>query len=291
MKRLVLFVLSLGLAITCLASTSSGKYFSKGLVNYDLSTTHSLVIAPDVYCFEYEEPGLMREKGLFYGAHLDYMYLMRPDPEDPKTPFGERVKKFFIGVESRFAAGRVDYESNGTGSIDDVSDYAIEVRGIYGFEWAIFKSMSVSPYFGLGYRYLNDDSGGRQTTTGHLGYERESNYLYLPLGARLSLPIFKKTLIGGAVEFDVFLSGKQRSHLGDVISGYEVVENRQKSGYGGRASVFIRQEFKAVDIFVEPYIRYWDIDDSEITVGSGSIAWIEPENHTIEAGLKLGVRF
>lgn len=292
MKKLVLLFFMLSLVLTCHADTPSSKGFTKKcFANYAYSSKHSLTIAPEAYYYEYEEPGLMKTEGLYYGANLDYMYSAYPDPKDPKNPFGKQFERFFAGLESRLAMGQVDYESNGTGSMDDIDDCVIEIRSVFGFEAMMSESVSLSPYFGVGYRYLNNDSGGRQTTTGHWGYERESNYYYLPIGARLSLSVADHTSVGGLIEADIFLFGRQRSHLGDVVPGYETIENDQESGYGLRASVFIEHEFKVMAVVLEPYVRYWDIADSEITWGSDFTGWIEPENQTIEAGLKLGVRF
>jgi hypothetical protein len=291
MKKLVLLCLISSLLLRCYADVSYTRVFSNGYVDYNYATKHSLTIAPEVYHYEYKEPGIMKNDGLYYGAHLNYMYSIYPDKTDQKNPYGEQVEKFFVGFQSRFAKGRVDYESNGAGSMNDIDDYVIELRSIFGFEAKLSRSLSLSPYLGFGYRYLNNDSGGRQTTTGFFGYERESNYYYLPLGARLSLSVADQTRVGASVEGDVFLSGKQRSHLGDVVPGFETVENDQETGYGLRASVFIEHEFKRAGVFVEPYIRYWDIDDSEIAIASDFSAWIEPENQTLEAGLKLGAWF
>jgi hypothetical protein len=284
MNKLVASLFVLNIVLTSYAGSSSSKGLPSGFVDYAFNTKHSLTIAPEIYHYEYEEPGVMKTEGQYTGVHLDYFFSIYPDPTDKKNPY-ERVTRFFAGAESRYADGSVDYESNGTGEMDDIDDYVFEIRALLGFDATMYQSVAISPYVGFGYRYLNNDSSGRQTTTGHFGYERESNYYYIPLGARLTLSVASHTLIGGTIEADFFLYGKQKSHLD------EVVINDQESGYGARASIFVEHDFKHVAVFIEPYIRYWNIDDSEITVDSNFMAWIEPENNTIEAGLMLGVRF
>lgn len=282
------FTLVTTLVLSGYVATSFGGAYA----GYDYSTQHSLTVTPDAYFYEYKEPGLMKIEGLYYGANLDYMYSILPDAKDPNNPYPKDIKKLFAGLESRFAMGRVDYESNGTGSMDDIDDYVFETRIILGYEWKSSQSLSVSPYLGFGYRYLNNGFGGRLTTTGHWGYDRESNYFYLPIGARMAWPITGHTLLGGAIEFDLFFNGKQISHLEDGGVGAGTLENKQESGYGIRGSVFIEQEFKAVAVFIEPYIRYWDIDDSEVSIDSNFVfVGIEPANRTLETGLKLGIRF
>ncbi|MBZ0165495.1 MAG: hypothetical protein K8I00_01720, partial [Candidatus Omnitrophica bacterium] len=146
-----------------------------------------------------------------------------------------------------------------------------------------------------GYRYLNDDSAGKRTTTGAAGYERESNYLYLPLGIGYTLPLEEGWTVAAKVEYDVFLTGEQKSHLGDAITGLNTVKNDQDSGWGVRGSVKISRETERFDFFVEPYIRYWEADDSEISaitysgvlVGFG----LEPENNSLETGARIGISF
>ena len=291
MKKTLLSVLISAISLSVCAEEAYPKLFSSGSAEYHYYTAHTLEIAPEIYQYKYEEPGLMENDGLYYGVNLNYVYSIHPDPADIRNPFGKKMERLYFGLESRYAEGRVDYESNGTGTMDDIDDYVAEVRGIFGFETMLTKSLSLSPYFGFGYRYLNNDSGNRQTTTGHRGYERESNYYYLPVGARMVLDVTSTTLIGASIEADVFLSGKQRSHIGDVVPGYETVKNDQESGYGARASVFIEHEFDTASVFIEPYIRYWDVDNSEIAMGSDFTFWIEPENKTVEAGLRFGAAF
>lgn len=292
MRKLAMLMFGLNILLLNHVYAEDDGGFSSGYVDYAYNTRHSLLIAPEVYQYKYEEPDLMELEGTYTGINLDYAYSILPDQNDESNPYGKTIKSFFVGVESRYAEGSVDYSSNGTGSMDDIDDYVVEVRPIVGFEARMTESVNVTPYLGFGYRYLDNDSSGRQTTTGHSGYERESNYYYLPLGARLAYLATPNTQIGASLEADIFLHGTQKSHLEDVEPSLYTVSNHQNSGYGLRASVFVEQDFKMLSVFVEPYVRYWKIDDSKLVVDYDYlVAFVEPKNSTIEAGLRVGVRF
>ncbi|MDD5347739.1 MAG: hypothetical protein PHT59_03905 [Candidatus Omnitrophica bacterium] len=128
-------------------------------------------IGTEVYRFTYEEPSVMQESGAMVGLTGSYSF------------FRENC---LLRAEARAASGEVDYTSIGTGSISGIDDYAFELRALAGYDiidrafGAGIKDSSCIAYTGLGYRYLEDDSGGRASTTGHYGYRRESNYFYSP---------------------------------------------------------------------------------------------------------------
>ena len=98
---------------------------------------------------------------------------------------------------------------------------------------------------------------------------------------------------GVTVEYDVFIDGNQTSHLEDGNVGYDTSTNDQNDGYGLRGSVRVMKQTDAIDFFVEPFVRYWDIEDSEVslTTVNGAVvgAGLEPTNNTTEYGLKIGI--
>jgi hypothetical protein len=247
-------------------------------------------IGTEVYHFEYEEPGVMEEKGLFYGIRLGYTgrdwvtTSLESSPADGGTMFR---------AEGRLAFGQVDYDGGVIDletsevtpySMDDIDDWVFEGRLLLGADW-LHRSALNTLYLGIGYRYLNDD-----TSFDPVGYERESNYLYLPVGYQLDGSNESGWSLGFGAEFDVFISGNQRSHLSDVDPTYSDVDNRQDSGYGYRASVKLQHKSKNGIFVLEPFIRYWDIDDSEIEyfeVSGTTYEVIEPANETTEYGLSI----
>ncbi|MFC1804711.1 hypothetical protein ACFLZ3_02660 [Candidatus Omnitrophota bacterium] len=243
-------------------------------------------IGYEYYNFIYEEPDVMRDEGFMQGLYAYYTYYGYFTPEF----YGN--DRYMFRLEARYADGEVDYENSG--SMEDIDDYAFEVRGLVG---SVFTNGNYAaiPYLGFGYRYLNDDSGGRITSTGYYGYERESEYYYIPAGVNLIADLDNGWFFETNLEFDIFCSGQQTSHLSDVDSGYNDLENDQNNGYGARASLRLRKDFGLIDIVIEPYIRYWNIkksEDSNFTYSNVIIGYgYEPKNNTREYGLRGAIRF
>ncbi len=123
MRKLLVSLFVLNLLLTFQVHANSTQGFSSGFVDYGFDTKHSLTIAPEFYHYEYEEPGVMKLDGQYTGIQLDYAFSAYPNPEDENYPFGETIERFFFGLESRYATGDVDYESNGSGSINGIDDY------------------------------------------------------------------------------------------------------------------------------------------------------------------------
>ena len=230
-------------------------------------------IGPELYSFEYEEPGVMKEEGMFYGVAFGATY--REWVSDyPRQAVSDN--KMMVRGEGRFAFGQVDYDGalmDGTPlTIKGIDDFAMEGRMLLGPEWLISNILSTL-YAGIGYRYLNDDS-----SSDPYGYERESNYYYVPIGFEIDTDLQAGWSLAGGIEYDYFLWGLQRSHIFPTI-----IENEQNSGYGYRASIKLQKKSKDVNFVIEPFFRYWDIDDSEIEYG----IFMEPANNTTEYGIQL----
>ncbi len=257
----------------------------------------SVEIGPELSYFKYKEPGLMKEEGLYYGlsGSLTSRFPPYTDNEDLFNQPTSRTGTTMVRLEGNISWGEVDYKSEGTGELENIDDRLFEIRGLGGFDyetsdWAVF-----TPYFGVGYRYLNDDSGGKITTTGHRGYERESNYYYSPVGAELNMELGSGWSLGLTSEYDIFWFGKQKSHLGDAVAGLGTLSNEQKEGWGYRGSLRLQHTGENVDVLFEPFYRYWEIEDSDISnvtfngvvVGYG----LEPENFSKQFGLKTALKF
>ena len=237
-------------------------------------------IGPELYSFRYKEPGYMKEEGTFYGVVVGYTYRgWIPDP--PKQILSDN--KTMIRAEGRFAFGQVDYEGETWGGTpvtqDNIDDFAMEGRLLLGLEW-LGEDILNTLYAGIGYRYLNDDSSSDPG-----GYERESNYYYIPIGYEVNTNIRAGWSLVGKVEFDYFIWGLQRTHLSDV--GLLDVDNQQDGGHGYRASVKFQKMSKDAVFVIEPFLRYWDIDNSDVEYAGYDIYVREPANETTEYGIQL----
>lgn len=216
----------------------------------------------------YEEP-LMKEKGFMGGIAGSLAY----------------HNNLMLKAEGRLSGGLVNYDghlANGTPcTIDYIPDYMLEFRGLGGYDFPILTATILTPYIGFGYRYLNDDSSFDPS-----GYERESNYYYSPIGVE-TITELKGWSIGATIEYDYFWKGIQKSHLSDSNPGLSDAKNDQKGGYGWRGSI----KFQKNRLIIEPFIRYWDIDKSEVQdityYGTYyGYAW-EPKNNSTEIGIKI----
>jgi hypothetical protein len=138
---------------------------------------HSWDLGTEISYIRYKEPSVMEEKGVMYGIVGSYAYR------------GElfKLQRCMLKAEGKFAYGQVDYKNSGT--LDNIDDYILEFRGLGGYDFSILKASTLTPYVGIGYRYLNDDMSGMTTSTGARGYERESNYLYSPIGVEIITPL------------------------------------------------------------------------------------------------------
>jgi len=238
---------------------------------------HTWELRPEISYIKYEEPGVMKESGFMYGIGASYTY----------------HNNIMIKAEGRYSYGQVDYENSGT--IDNIDDYIIEVRGLAGYDFKVSSISTITPYIGAGYRYLNDDMAGRVSSTGAAGYERESNYYYSPIGIETFSQLSNGWSYGINIEFDIFWKGEQKSHLSDADASYNDLENDQNDGYGWRGSVRFQRKGKKADYSIEPFIRYWNIKKSEkenwtssgVIIGYG----YEPKNNSTEFGLIFSIRY
>ena len=233
----------------------------------------------ELYTVTYEEPGLMEQTGVMAGLIGSYAY----------------HNGWVFKGELRLAKGQVDYTSQGTGSMSDIDDLVYEARALVGYDVMMSDFGAVTFFSGFGYRYLEDDSAGRTTTTGHWGYLRESNYFYSPIGIESVSRVSERWRLSFLFEYDYFWKGKQESYLSDVDPAFGDVTSNQNSGYGLRVSLGLDYLLSWGVVSFEPYLRYWDISDSEVNTISyaGSVialGW-EPANSTTETGIMVSCRF
>lgn len=257
-------------------------FFYFNSASAELFKERAAEVGAEISHISYEEPGVMEDKGMMYGVSGSYTY-HNPGPT------------FMLKAENKFSYGQVDYSSTSTGDMDDIDDFMYEIRGFGGYDFFPSQTLAITPYAGIGYRYLNDDSGGMTTTTGAKGYERESNYLYSPVGIEVTAGLENNWSLGGVIEYDLFWLGKQKSHLSDASAGFGDLENDQNKGYGIRGAIKLQKKSDNIDFLIEPFIRYWNIaksNESDVTYQGVIIGYgYEPKNNSTEIGLKLAINF
>ncbi len=271
------------------SAVQSLEAFDEKNGQWDMGTTISYI--------RYEEPDFIEEKGAMFGIFGRYTYRSDENAElnsiTDVLDFYAENKMF--ALDSNLAFGSVDYESVSTGTVDNIFDLLFEIRGLAGIDMPVGDDTVLTPYLGFGFRYLFDGLGGKTTTTGHVGFDRESRYYYLPFGIETLTQLDDVWSFGLNVEYDLFLSGKQESHLEDVAAGLSTLENDQDNGFGVRGSVKLIREGEKYNLLLEPFVRYWQIDESNIATitcgGTPCAAGVEPKNNSFEVGARVGVRF
>jgi hypothetical protein len=249
---------------------------------------HAFQVAPEVYFFRYEEPDIMKDEGIFYGVTASYTHRRERGRGDRAVSWST------FKVEGRVDWGQVDYDGalmDGTPyEIENIDDFVAGIGLLWGMEWDPTRFIS-GFHMGIAYRYLNDD-----TSFDPAGYEREANYIYLPIRLEATAGSRYPLQVAFLAEVDVLLFGLQVSHLGDTTERPDPdvdpdagnVYNVQLplSGVGAQGSIVLRYRSNPIDLAVGPFVRYWYISQSQESQG-----FVEPKNNTLELGLHMILRF
>jgi len=236
----------------------------------------------EVSQIEYKEPQsilpwdhtalFMKEDGTMFGVSGDYAFF---------------PKRFMLKLDGRFSLGEVDYFSPDSRSFSGLRDYHLETRFSFGYVYAASESAQITPFAGIGYRYLFDGLG--EADPG--GYDRRTKYLYSPLGFEGSIHLGNGWSLNATGEYDLFWRGWQYSEMGDYDPGRNTIVNKQEAGWGARASASIAKDLGPMDFTFGPYFRYWDVDNSAINYYADGTYVLEPCNRSKEWGGKVGIRF
>ncbi|HTF13660.1 MAG TPA: hypothetical protein VK643_03255, partial [Burkholderiales bacterium] len=150
-----------------------------------LLTRRGFEVGGQLAHYHYEEPDFAKLIGNRGGLVGAYTYT--------------RQSGMFFRGEGRGSYGRLKYQ--GSGTQDSVPDVILEARGVAGMDFLAGSSVSLSPYLGVGYRYLYNDARG-YTSTNAAGYQRYSNYLYAPVGLTTRIHLGDRWVLAPTVEAD-----------------------------------------------------------------------------------------
>lgn len=261
--------------ITAISMVATLAIASPAFADSSLATKSANEIGLSLSSYKYQEPS-MENKGTKMGGDFQSTLAM---PE-----------KIWVRGDLHFGIGSVDYSSPVSGKASGNPDWYFETRGLIGKDAWAFDGAMLSPYAGLGYRYLFNDARGA-TNLGAVGYRRQSNYLYLPLGITYRVALAGTAQLVTEAEYDHLIIGKQFTKMSDTGLGYSDLSNNQNRGHGFKLSAKYVQDNWAVG----PYANYWNIAQSEIVplYQNGALighAW-EPQNNTVEFGLKGSMAF
>lgn len=277
---------------------------------------HNLEIAYERSSYTYKEPHMenpIKDYGMKNGVSL--LYTMRSvlsrdlNEDDPS----------FAMLELRYMTGDVKYkgwveytDEYWNSWIEPFSksglrDYYFEAAFKLGRTYQLAAPLELWPYFGIGWRYLTNHA----EELGEGGYKRTQTYIYVPIGTNLKWDVSKNVTITLNGQFDWLIHGN--NHSDEVLTDSVVLGTwsqhslsfSQSQGYGLRASVKAEVDAGKIGFFVEPFWRYWHIQNSDVVSFAGKftddegneivipdlIRFWEPFNTTHEYGLRVGITF
>ncbi len=239
-----------------------------------LLTRQGIEIGGQLARYRYEEPGFVRISGNRGGVIVAATFV------NPK-------RRLFTRIDVRESYGSLKYE--GSGTKDGIPDWITEARIVSGKDFLPGSGISLSPYAGLGYRFLYNDLRG-YTPCGAgicVGYRRYSNYSYAPIGLTSRISIGEQWVLAPTLEYDAFIHGQQISKLSDAGLGDPDVTNTQNGGFGYRVSIMAETGHWAFG----SWLHYWHIKDSDLQRINATTLGLEPANWTREVGFELRYRF
>ncbi len=247
---------------------------------------NTATLAPEVSYYDFKQTG-MESDGFLYGLSGSFTYR--------GEILNERLPKAMLKADGRIIFGHLNFNGelfdNRTYEIKQVRNYLAEGRTLAGYDFPIFSQTTITPFAGMGYRFLS-----AQLEKNDAGYQRNSSYLYSPIGFETNTPLSNGWSVGVNAEYDIFWHGWQDTNLSDLDPLFSDVSNDQDSGYGFKASIKFRKAASDKNFIFEPYVDYWDIDSSDTqqvyhSGVYGGRTYQEPQNTTTMVGIKVGVEF
>jgi len=234
---------------------------------------------------EFDEDDLfIREEGQMLGIHLSYV-----------QPIAGGL---FGRVTLSGAAGSVDYDPLDEPVIEDVDQSSGRVELHLGYDFMLGGGTSITPFVGYGARLLEDESGGRETEGGRLGFDRKVTYRYIPVGLAAGIPVGggKRLTLSG--QYNHLVGGNVNNLFSRIEPDAPDVKLDFNGGHGLEASAMLSLPVgRRHAINVGPFIRQWKLDPSDtFTIVNPddpgeAIILQEPENRTTEAGVRVTFSF
>ena len=234
---------------------------------------------------EFDEGDLfIRQDGRMVGIHLSY------------------VQPIAGGLFGRAlvsgAAGSVDYDPLDEPVIEDLDQSSGRVELHLGYDFMLEGGASITPFAGYGARLYEDESGGRQTEGGLLGYDRKITYRYIPVGLASSIPVGGRKRLNLSAQYNHVIGGEVNNLFSRIDAEAPDVALDFNGGHGLEASAMLSLPLgRRHAVNVGPFIRRWKLDDSDSFTlvnpddPDESITLMEPENRTTEIGLRLSFSF
>ncbi len=244
-------------------------------------------------------------RGFEIGAEVfDYSYRERFEGEtvakDDGT-FGGLTASYVAGLGGGYLFrpklsvdfGSVDYSSD-DGEIKNVRQSIGQLELQVARDFRLGGTATITPFIGLGSRILNDNSGGEETEQGFLGYDREINYAFVPIGAAVTTQIGASNTVTFSAQYNWVVGGDAESRFSDVDPEFPDLKLDIPGGHGLEASAILGVPLGRTQLRVGPFVRHWNIQrsESETFEEDGEVLELfEPKNKTTELGVRLSLAF
>lgn len=264
------------LAISCAA-------ISAPALARDTAARGGFELGAEIYDYSYRErfegATVVRDDGTFGAFTANYVETLS--------------RGWLLKARLTLGWGSVDYASNAGSRLRNVPQNMGQLELLVGRDFAVGDA-TVTPFAGLAARVLNDHSGGKTSSDGLMGYDREVGYGYVPIGAAVRMPAGGGRALALSGQINFVANGDVRSRFSDAGPELPDVKVDLQGGKGWELSAAFEMPAGQRRLSVGPFARSWRIDRSESLVfvePEGTIELFEPKNRTWEVGLRLGFAF
>lgn len=227
--------------------------------------------------FNYNEPGLMSDRGWLSGLNFQYHRMM----SETNT----------LIVSADYVQGSTVYNGALQTNTGNTTPYSsTEQFRVMSLEAAFSSPISNSGTWGvlvgLGYRNTYDNK------TGQYDYRRDITYYYTVLGLTAQLYNQGKIKAVGIGELNTLLGGGAKTYLSDVSSSYKDVNFAFRNGAAVKIGVETTiKDFIGKEILVDVSYKYWTVADSNVEYVGNNSYGLEPHNTTGLTSISVGYVF
>lgn len=229
----------------------------------------TLFIGLDLRSYKYEEPGFVSHEGLMYGAWLDYT---------GTSSIGA------YGLKGHFLYGGLKYVGALCDTLGNCTPYETsnqkDIIFNGAFDYLIKTNTNFTYKIGVGYRYLYD-------TVSETGfYQRTGAWVYLPFGVVIDTVVNNELKLQFDFYYSLIIYGGIKSNLSEVSSQYgDIYLSQTGNALNFAASLIYKKDYK-----LGLYYEGWNLNESGIGT-TGDLSVVEPKNHSVSYGVKLGYNF
>ena len=235
------------------------------------------------YNERFEGQNVANDKGGFFGMGVAYTKTF--------------AKKNFFRSTLAIDHGSIDYRSDDGTRLDNVEQIFGKLELVLGRDFTLKNGTTISPFFGVASRVLDDYSGGLVADNGMQGYDRHIGYRYLPLGAAMTFATRGASTFTISGQYNWITNGSVKSEFSKLDPTMPNVTVPLNGGTGYELAAMFNVPVRNRMLSVGPFVSGWRLKQSkEVELkdpeGSGDTAvFLEPASRTTKAGLRVTFSF